>query len=233
LKDKNLKILSIIPARGGSKGFPGKNIYPILGKPLIVYTIEASLASKFITKTVVSSDDETTLEIAKSYGAEIIKRPIELALDTSSSEEVVRHTIELLEKGEEYFDIIILLQPTSPLRFEKDIDEALDLMLSNGAEAVTSVTNIGKKPFKSYYKTKKGFLKGIYNDKAPNMRRQDLPDAFMANGAIYAVYTKLFLKINSFLLKKTIPYIMSEEKSIDVDGIQDVLVAENIMKKEN
>ena len=223
------KILAIIPARGGSKGFPSKNIYPLNGKPLITYTIDASLRSKMVAKTVVSSDDDEILKIAESSGAAIIKRPAELALDTSSSEEAVKHAIEFLKENGEHYDAVVLLQPTSPLRTAEDIDKAIELMIIKNASAVISVVNIGKKPFKSYYQNKEGFLLGVHNDQTPNMRRQDLPDAFLANGAIYAVYTETFLKTNSFLPADTIPYIMPEEKSIDIDRLEDVRMIENII----
>jgi CMP-N,N'-diacetyllegionaminic acid synthase len=225
------KVLGIITARGGSKGLLGKNILPILGKPLIAYTIDAALRSEMITKIIVSSDDDEILDVSRSFGVEIIKRPSELAQDTSKSEEAILHAIESLQNDGEFFDIVILLQPTSPLRTSKDIDNSIRSMLSKNAEAVISVTNIGKKPFKSYYRNKYGFLKGLHNDESPNMRRQDLPDAFLANGAIYAIFTEVFLKTNSLLPTTTIPYEMSEEKSCDIDNIIDLKLVEKIIKK--
>jgi CMP-N,N'-diacetyllegionaminic acid synthase len=222
----NLKVLAIIPARVGSKGFPGKNIYSINGKPLIGYTIEAALKSKLITKTIVSSDDGKILEISEGFGAQILKRPAEFAQDTSSSEDVISHVLESLINEGENFDILVLLQPTSPLRDAEDIDNAIRLMIYKKASGVISVTNIGVKPFKSYYLNETGFLNGVHNDKSPNMRRQDLPDAFLANGAIYAVYVDSFLEKKSLIPKNTIPYVMSKSKSIDIDTLEDVRIIE-------
>ena len=127
------KVLAIIPARGGSKGLPRKNIADLAGKPLIAWTIEASLNSKYITKTMVSSDDKEILDISVEYGAEIIKRPENLASDDATSESVVKHAIDCLEATGEVFDIVVLLQPTSPLRNSKDIDNAIELMFSSDA----------------------------------------------------------------------------------------------------
>lgn len=225
------KILAIIPARGGSKGFPGKNIYPVNGKPLIAYTIDAALNSNHITRTIVSSDDDEILNISKKLGATPIKRPEKLALDTSSSEEAIHHVIRTLSDRGEEFDILVLLQPTSPLRSAEDIDNSIELMLKNNASAVISVTNIGIKPFKSYYLNENGFLQGVHNNKTPNMRRQDLPDAYLANGAIYAVYVDEFLRTSSLMPEATIPYVMDDEKSIDIDTIEDILEVEYIIEK--
>ncbi len=225
------RILAIIPARGGSKGIPGKNIYPVNGKPLIAYTIEAALASKLVTKTIVSSDDDEILKISVEFGAIALKRPKELAQDTSSSEEAIQHVLNWLIDQSEIYDIMVLLQPTSPLRDVTDIDNAINLLLENNASGVISVTNIGVKPFKSYYINPSGFLVGVHNDKAPNMRRQDLPDAFLANGAIYAAYVKEFLRTKSLIPPKTIPYLMANSKSIDIDSLADIKLLENILKE--
>lgn len=226
-----MNILAIIPARGGSKGLPRKNIYFVKGKPLIAYSIEAALGSKFITKIIVSSDDDEILKVSKEFGATPLKRPKKLAQDTSTSEEVIQNVINSLIKQNEEFDILVLLQPTSPLRDASDIDNAIELMLKNNASAVISVTNIGVKPFKTYYLNKKGFLQGVHNNKSPNMRRQDLPDAYLANGAIYAVYTNLFLQYNSLLPKKTIPYIMDILKSYDIDDLEDINQIETLLRQ--
>jgi CMP-N,N'-diacetyllegionaminic acid synthase len=222
--DNNIKprILGIITARGGSKGLPGKNIIPVLGKPLIVYTIDASLRSSLITKTVVSSDGDTILKVSEKNGAIPLKRPSEFAQDTSSSEDAIIHALTTLKSKGEEFDIFVLLQPTSPLRDSDDVDNAISIMLNNKASAVISVVNIGVKPFKSYYLNQDGFLQGVHSNKSPNMRRQELPDAYLANGAIYATYVDDFLQSKSLIPDRSIPYLMSKEKSIDIDKIEDV-----------
>lgn len=224
------KILAIIPARGGSKGLVKKNSYSLAGKPLISYTIEEALKSKYISKIIISSDDDEILKISGNYNIAQLKRPSKFALDDSSSEEVILHALKSLVDVDE-FDILILLQPTSPLREFKDIDCALEMMIEQKASAVISVTNVGVKPFKSYFLNKNGFLAGVHNNKSPNMRRQDLPDAYLANGAIYAVNINVFLKLNSLITDATIPFVMDKEKSYDIDILSDLLLVEKILKK--
>lgn len=150
------KVLAIIPARGGSKGLPKKNIIDLAGKPLIAWTIETSLSSKYITKTIVSSDSDEILEVSKQYGSFILKRPIEFASDTSSSEVVVKHAMESME---EKFDYVILLQPTSPLRDTKDIDSAFEKFFSLDATALISVCEYDNKILKAFKENEFGYFK--------------------------------------------------------------------------
>lgn len=216
-----MKIVSIIPARGGSKGLPGKNIIELAGKPLIAWTIEASLKSKYITKTIVSSDDNNILEISKKFGVETIKRPNELALDTTPTEPVIEHVLKSLENIEQY-DYLILLQPTSPLRDEKDIDSAIKLLIQKKVSALISTKEIDNKILKAFKNNENGYLEGIANNKYPFMRRQDLPKTFMPNGAIYIVEIKEFLNSKKLFTDKTISFEMSEEKSFDIDTKEDL-----------
>lgn len=218
-----LKILAIIPARGGSKGIPNKNIIDVGGKPLIVWSIEAALKSKYISKVIVSSDSDIILNIAKKTGSEIIKRPNELASDSARSEPVVKHVVnELLEKGEK-FDYVILLQPTSPLRTSEDIDRSFEKLVKTKATAIISVSEVEKNPLKSFMINETGFLKGIVNDEFPFMPRQELPKVFYPNGSIYIIETRSFLKTNKLFTDKTIAYETSLESSIDIDCISDVI----------
>lgn len=212
-------ILAIIPARGGSKGLPKKNIIDLAGKPLIAWTIDASLQSKYITKTIVSSDSDEILEIAKEYGADILKRPDKFATDTASSEMVVKHALESLNMQ---FDYVILLQPTSPLRDKNDIDGAFEKLFTLEATALISVCEFDNKILKAFKENKDGYLEGISNNKFPFMRRQDLPKTYMSNGAIYIIEVGEFLKNNSFFNDKTISYIMDAMKSLDIDTKEDL-----------
>ena len=213
------KVLAIIPARGGSKGLPRKNIIYLAGKPLIAWTIEASLDSKYITKTIVSSDSDEILEVAKRYGSEILKRPDELATDISSSEVVVKHTLESIK---EKFDYVVLLQPTSPLRDTNDIDSAFEKLFSLDATALISVCECDNKILKTFKENELGYIEGISNNKYPFMRRQDLPKTYMSNGAIYIIKVDDFFKNNSFFTDKTISFIMDEVKSMDIDVRDDL-----------
>ncbi|MCT7432203.1 acylneuraminate cytidylyltransferase family protein [Aliarcobacter cryaerophilus] len=216
-----MKIISIIPARGGSKGLPGKNIIDLAGKPLIAWTIEASLKSKYITKTIVSSDNNNIIEISKKFGAETIKRPDELALDTTHSEPVIEHALKNIENIEQY-DYLILLQPTSPLRDEKDIDGAIEFLIEKKASALISTKLIDNRILKTFKNDGNGYLEGIANNNYPFMRRQDLPNVYMPNGAIYIVSLKEFLKTKKLFTDKTISFEMSEEKSFDIDTLEDL-----------
>ena len=216
-----MKIISIIPARGGSKGLPKKNILELAGKPLIAWTIESSLKSKYISKTIVSSDCDEILNISSKYGWEILKRPDELARDTTPTEPVVEHILQNIKDLGNY-SYLVLLQPTSPLRDEKDIDEAISkLIQEKDATALISVKEIDNKILKAFKINNNGYLEGISNNKYPFMRRQDLPKVFMPNGAIYIISINEFLKTKRLFSDNAISYLMNEEKSLDIDTIDD------------
>ena len=227
------RVLSIIPARGGSKGLPRKNVVDLAGKPLIAWTIEASLKSKYISKTVVSSDNKEILDISVEYGAEIIKRPDNLASDTATSESVVKHAIDCLESTGEVFDIVVLLQPTSPLRTSIDIDNAFDIMFYSDATAIISVCEFDNKALKTFIKDEDGFLQGVSNNKYPFMRRQDLPSVYTPNGAIYIINTKIYLENQSLLTATTKEYLMPEFRSVDIDTIKDLDFLNLMLQHEN
>lgn len=222
------KVLAIIPARGGSKGLPRKNLLNLAGKPLITWTIESSLGSKYITKTIVSSDSDEILEVAKGFGSDILKRPEELAKDTSSSEVVVKHAIEAID---EKYDYVVLLQPTSPLRGTNDIDSAFEKLFSSDATALISVCEYDNKILKAFKENEFGYIEGISNNKYPFMRRQDLPKTYMSNGAIYIIKVDEFLRNNSFFTNKTILYPMDEIKSLDIDTKEDLAKVEKYINE--
>ena len=133
------KIIAIIPARGGSKGLPRKNILPLAGKPLIAWTIEQAKQSRYIDKVVVSTDDNEIAEISKKYGAEVVERPKELAMDESPTIDALLYTINWFENNNEYFDMIVLLESTSPLRDVEDIDECFEILMADCSTASSSI----------------------------------------------------------------------------------------------
>lgn len=227
---KKNKIISIIPARGGSKGLKGKNIITLYGKPLISWSIEASIASKYITDTVVSSDDDKTLDIASKYDVDIVKRPSSLSQDETPSEDVIEHVLKSINKSFEY---LVLLQPTSPLRDTHDIDTAFKILLQSDADALISVYEPAHHPLKAFTHSEEGYLEGIVNNSFPFQRRQDLPKAYYPNGAIYIIKVDTFLRTKSLYCDKTLHYLMSEERSIDIDTQIDIEKAEAYLKKEN
>lgn len=217
-----MKVIAIIPARGGSKGIPKKNLVNFLGKPLLQWSIEAALNSKYITDVVVSSDDDDILRISQKHKNVIpIKRPKELALDTSRTEPVLAHVIESL-KGTT-FDYLILLQPTSPLRKSDDIDEAFNKLLASYANSLISVCSNNYHPYKSLRINNEGFLEGIINNEYPFFPRQELPQTYSANGAIYIIKVKDFIKNNSLITSKTLHFKMSIESSLDIDSKIDLI----------
>ena len=225
-------IVSIITARGGSKGIPRKNIALVAGRPLIDYTIQASLGSHFITETYVTSDSDEILAVAGQSGARTIKRPAELATDTASSESAILHAIEQIkaEKGH-CPDIFILLQPTSPLRDSDDIDSAFETFFKTKANALISGTEPAVNPLKQMIVSEDGTLKTLTDDPSvPFKARQLLPRAFEPNGAIYIIKTELFLKTELLIGDRTIPFYMDASKSLDIDTPQDLKEAAELLE---
>jgi len=223
---ENKKFLAIIPARGGSKRLPRKNVLDLAGKPLIVWSIEAGLQSKYIDKVVVSSDDEEILNISKITGAEIVKRPEILASDTASTFDAIKHTIDNI-KGYEY---VVLLQATSPLRSAKQIDQAIELLEEKNADAVVSVCEMEHSPLWSNTLDDSLSMENFLPEEILNKRSQDLETYFRLNGAIYICKTEKFLEEKSFFLKKNIfAYVMSKESSVDIDEEIDFKMAEVIL----
>jgi CMP-N-acetylneuraminic acid synthetase len=225
--------VAVITARGGSKGIPQKNLRTILGKPLIAYTIEAALQAKMLTRTIVSTDDEAIARISEQYGAEVpFLRPQHLATDAATSIAVLQHAVTYLaEQGDYATDIVVCLQPTSPLRSAEDIDQAVELCLQSGADSVVSLCQAKHHPF---------WMKKIVNGKVHPLieedeqhytRRQELPPVYQLNGALYVTRAKVLLEENRMLGEYTIPYIMPQERSIDIDTQTDLQVAECILQR--
>lgn len=211
---KNKTFLGIIPARGGSKRLPRKNVLDLCGKPLIAWSIKAGLNSKYIDKVVVTSDDEEILNISLNFGAETIKRPVELASDTATTFDAIKHTIENVEK----YDYIVLLQPTSPLRDAKHIDEAIELLETKKADAVVSVCEVDHSPLWSNTLPENVNMSSFLRDEVLNKRSQDLEKYYRLNGAIYICKTEKLLEEKSFFLKENIfAYVMDRKSSVDID----------------
>lgn len=229
---KNKTFLAIIPARGGSKRLPNKNIKELNGKPLITYTIEASLKSKYITKTIVSTDSEEIQKIASENNACVpFLRPKELSLDESKSIDVIIHALNYLKENKnEIFDYVVLLQPTSPLRNEKEIDKAIEYLKEKQADAVISVCEVEHNPLWSNTLNETKSLSNFLDKKYINSRSQDLKTFYRLNGAIYICKTEELLKENTFFINNNIfAYEMSQEKSVDIDTHLDFIIAKAIM----
>lgn len=218
--------LAIIPARGGSKRLPRKNVLDLCGKPLIVWSIEAGLKSKYIDKVVVSSDDDEILNTSKFFGAETIKRPNELASDTATTFDAIKHTIVNIEN----YEYIVLLQPTSPLRSAKHIDEAIRLLEEKKADAVISVCEMDHSPLWSNTLPENGSMSSFLRDEVLNKRSQDLEKYYRLNGAIYICKTDKLLENKGFFLEENIfAYKMDRKESIDIDEKIDFKIAEYLI----
>jgi CMP-N-acetylneuraminic acid synthetase len=224
----NHNFLAIIPARAGSKRLKNKNILDLNGKPLIEWSIESAKRSKYITTCVVSSDSEEILNISKKLNIDTIKRPSELAKDESSSVDMAKHV--LLSYRE--FDFLVLLQPTSPLRNEQHIDEAIELLIKTNADAIISVCEVEHSPLWSNTLSDDGDMSNFLDTNVINKRSQDLKQYYRLNGAIYICKIERFLEESSFFIKDNIfAYKMDRKDSIDIDDELDYKIAQVIMEE--
>ena len=224
------KVLALIPARGGSKGIKGKNIISLAGKPLIAYTIEASLKSRYIDSTVITTDSREIAKTAENYGGRVpFLRPQELAGDQSRTIDAVLHAIRTLRTLGEKYDTLILLQPTQPLRRTEDIDEALDLFFGSGQKPLVSVSLVDDHPLLIRSIDKYGVLKPLLN-RCSTCRRQDMPDYYRINGCIY-INRIAELNHETSFNDNEIPFIMEREFSIDIDEENDLRMAEYYMRR--
>ena len=225
------RILGFIPARGGSKGLSGKNVLPLLGKPLIAWTIEQAQESRYIDQVLVSTDSEEIAEISKNYGAEVpFMRPKELATDNAKVMDVLAHTLNWLEMDKNLYDVIILLQPTSPLRSKEDIDSAIEMLFSKQARSIVSVCETEHHPHWSNALPPDGCMKDFITNENRNKNRQELPNFYRLNGAIYLAFSYYVKAHGSFLGNGTYAYIMPRERSIDIDNEVDFRFAEFLMQ---
>lgn len=223
-----MKLLAIIPARGGSKGIPRKNIKILCGKPLIEWTVAAAKKSRFIDRLVVSTEDEEIASIARSLGVDVpFLRPTELAQDETPGIDPVLHAISRLP----HYDWVMLLQPTSPMRSVDDIDGVWAFCQEHRAPSSLSVSEVSKHPFLMYEKVEGHKLIPFIEGKEGIARRQDFPPAFAVNGAIYLARTDWLVAKNSFIGPETLGYEMPVERSLDVDTIQDWDLATILMKE--
>ena len=224
-------MIAIIPAREGSKGLPGKNILPFCGKPLIAWTIEAALACKSLDRVIVSTDSEDIAETARTYGAEVPGlRPKVLALDNSSAIDVYIYLWEKLTGKVKSEPVpFVVLQPTSPLRTTEDINKAVKLFHEKRADSVISVSEASHPPVWAKKIDENGILKDYFKTADSLANRQQIPFAYMPNGAIFILTKSLVTDKRTYYSDKTYPYIMPFERSIDIDTIWDFRIAEHIM----
>lgn len=228
-------VLALIPARGGSKGLPRKNIRDLCGKPLIGWPIEAARNSVYVDKIIVSTEDNEIAETALALGADVpFIRPIELASDTASSIAVIEHALSYLSSLNSHFDYLVLLEPTSPTTEAGDIDRALEVLVNsrNSADAIVGVAKLeGTHPAFTVQISDKGLLQPFIEDGFMSAgRRQDLTELYFFDGTVYISDVTALLEQKGFYHKRTLPYIVPKWKSYEVDDIIDFVCIEAILK---
>ena len=233
---QNKKILGIIPARGGSKGIPRKNIRDLAGKPLIAWTIEAAKGSKYIDTCMISTEDEEIQRISQHWGGYCpFLRPTELAQDDTSSADVVLYVLEEMPG----FDYVVLLQPTSPLRVASDIDNCIKTCFQQRGKNCVSVVETENSPYYMYkIHEKDNKLQSVLSlDYSSWYQRQQLPIIYRLNGAVFVAEIKNFYQTHRFVDEDTLGYVMPRERSVDIDSLLDFSMAEimlthNVKEKE-
>jgi len=233
LTSSQIKVLGLIPARGGSKGIPGKNIKSLAGKPLLAYTVDSALESTLLTKTILSSDDQQIIDAALQTGLEVpFVRPSDLAADVSPTLPVVIHALDFFAQRGEFFDAVCLLQVTTPFRRKGLIDEAIRRLEESGADAVVSVLPVPHEynPHWVFEPTPSGLLSIATGEQKIISRRQELPPAFFRDGAIYLTRTKVLLEQNSLYGDKLAYILGDENRYVNLDTMQDWAKAEILVK---
>lgn len=228
----NKNILAIIPARGGSKGVPRKNIKILNGKPLIAYTIEEAKKSKYIDRIIISTDDEEIANVSKKFNAEIpFLRPKEFAEDNSPTVDSIIHTLNWLKENENYQpDYICVLQCTSPLRTSDDIDGTIEKLESTDMDGAVSICEAEVNPYwTNVFDGDK--LNYFIEEGKKILRRQDLPEVYRMNGAVIVVKTEIVINYNTLEPNKITGYVMDSKKSIDIDNMEDFLMAEILINE--
>ena len=227
-----MKVLALVNARGGSKGVPRKNVRPLLDKPLIAWSIEAGLVAARVTSLVVSTDDTEIAEVARRHGARVpFIRPFELATDEALQIDSIRHAVGFLEAQGEFYDVVLLLQPTAPLRRPEDVDGALTLLETSGADSVISVCDVGSRhPLTCYRAGGDGMLAPLLPSDTRGVQRQGFGTVLWRNGAIYAMRHGIVMKDNSLYGAKTVGYLMPEERSFNIDSLFDWRLTEGYLR---
>lgn len=224
-----MKVLGIIPARGGSKGIPGKNIRPLGGRPLLAWTAEAALAARRLSRVVLTTDDERIAEIGRGCGLEVpFLRPAELAMDDTPTLPVLQHAVAELEKAGDWFDAVCLLQPTSPFRRAGDIDGCIEL-LETGLDAVVSMLPVPSEhnPHWVYFRDADGLLRLATGEDQPIPRRQELPPAFHRDGAVYV--TRRDVLMQGSLYGRRLGGYLADSRSVNLDTPADWERAERLL----
>ena len=233
MTNKKPKVLALIPARGGSRRLPGKNLLKLCGEPITVWSIKAAQQSKYVDRIVVSTDSDEIAEVARAAGADVpFMRPNYLASDTASSLDVVKHALNELNQKGQCYEFIVLLQPTSPLRTSKHIDESFELLQSKDADAIVGVTELDH-PIELTNRLPDDLsMKGFFATDS-HLRSQEFPKRYRVNGAIYLVRVESLIKENTiFLSDRIYAYKMDREVSVDIDTPYDLKLADALFDRD-
>ena len=223
-------VLALTPARGGSKGLPGKNIRPMCGKPLLAYSIEVARASQYIDHIVVSTDSDSIARVAEEYGANVSMRPAHLASDTALVADVIHDLVDRLDAD---FDYMVILEATSPLRTVALVDRCIDQIVSSGADSVATFSHADPPPTR-LWKIDGDEVRTYLDNVNPWLPRQQQDEAYFMNGLVYAFDLRAFLDSGSnsvFFGKRAA--VVTEGISVDIDTLNDFLLAEQIMRMKN
>ena len=228
------KVLALIPARGGSKGLPGKNIKDLCGMPLLAWPIRAAKESNYIDQVIVSTENKNYADIARSYGASVpFIRPAKLAKDDSATYLVVEHALNYLKSQNEIYDYMVLLEPTSPLTTSKDIDEALKLLISKRdlADSVVGVSKVeATHPVFDVRINDKGLIEPYVGNGFNILNRQVIDTLYYFEGSLYISDLAILIREKSFYHNRTLPYIVPRWKAIEIDELVDYVCAEAILQ---
>jgi len=225
------EVVAIIPARGGSRGIPRKNVLPLAGRPMLAWTIEAALASKRVSRVIVSTDDDEIRCVALRYGAEVVIRPAELATGSSKSEDALLHALDQLGQVDDYNpDVLVFLQCTSPLTLPQDIDDAVDLLMQSGMDTIFSVTDTHVFLWRT---AQNGTAIGVNHDPTCRVRRQDRQPEFQENGAVYVMRVAGFRKYQHRFFGRIGMLRMPYERSLEIDDMAQFTLVDTLLAKRN
>lgn len=228
-----LRAVGVITARGGSKGIPHKNIVPLCGKPLLQYTAEVALAAKSLARVILTTDDESIAEVGRRCGVDVpFRRPPELSRDDTPSIPVVQHALDWLSAEGDHYDAVFVLQPTCPLRRRADIDGAVELLQSSGADSVISVVEVGEKhPARMKSVDSQGrLINPPFAEVYEGQRRQELPPLYLREGSVYLTRTQVLLMQNTFQGNDCRAWIIPPERACNIDTPLDLFFAEKLLE---
>lgn len=229
-----LRVLGVIPARAGSRGVRNKNIRELCGKPLLQYTAEAALASKRLTRVVLTTESDEIAAVGRRCNLEVLERPADLSLDETPMLPVVIHAMTVVETSGDLFDAVCLLQPTNPLRRTEDIDACIELFERSEVDSVVTVLLVPSEhnPHWVYFADQRGVLRLSTGENEPISRRQDLPEAYHREGSVYVTRRRVVMEENSLYGKRLIGYKMDPDNSVNVDTLADWERAEQLLTKQ-